>query len=177
MNSENPRALRRILKIREPLEVYLQNLKLCKVCETFQLLRQKVLKPSKSAVFPRDAQKNTFSKSAKTRRGRKCTKRIDTYYSQTDQKIRIIIILFSVYLPLEEAEKCTKRIDLYYSQTDQNIRIVIILFSVYLPSEEAEKGTKRIDPYYSQADQNIMIVIILFSVYLPSEGAENVPKE
>ena len=46
----------------------------CQICEMFQLLRQKVLKPSKSAVFPRNAQKNTLStsaKSVKNRRGRK----------------------------------------------------------------------------------------------------------
>ena len=59
----------------DPLEVYLQNL------ESLRSLRnlpgfeaEGFLKPSKSAVFPRDAQKNTFSmsaKSAKTRRGRK----------------------------------------------------------------------------------------------------------
>ena len=42
---------------------------LCKVHETFQLLRQKVLKSSKSAVFSRNAQKNTFWISA-NRRGR-----------------------------------------------------------------------------------------------------------
>ena len=49
-------------------------LNLCEVCETSQLLRQKVLKPSKSAVFARDGQKDTFfmsTKSQKNRRGRK----------------------------------------------------------------------------------------------------------
>ena len=39
------------------------NENLCEVCETFQLSRQKVLKASKSAVFQRDAQKDTFSMS------------------------------------------------------------------------------------------------------------------
>ena len=44
---------------------------LFEVCETFQLLRQRVLKPSKPAVFPRDVQENTFSMSAKKQKSQK----------------------------------------------------------------------------------------------------------
>ena len=61
-----------------PLEVYLKNLKSLRSVRNLPVLRQKVLKPPKSAVFPRDAQKNMFSmstKSAKNRRGRKRSSR------------------------------------------------------------------------------------------------------
>ena len=57
------------------LEAHFQNLKSLRSLQPFQLLRQ----PSKSAIFLRDAQKNTFLMSlkyAKNRRGRKCIKRI-----------------------------------------------------------------------------------------------------
>ena len=50
----------------DSLEVYLQSLTSLQVCKTFQLSKQKVLKPSISAVCLRDAQKNMFLMSLKS---------------------------------------------------------------------------------------------------------------
>ena len=80
-----------------PLKVYLQNLKSLRSLRSLPAFDAEGLEPSKSAIFPRDVQKNTFSmsaKSAKTRRGRKMYQKNTPLVSQ----INVLESYLDIYL-------------------------------------------------------------------------------